>query len=167
MILFYSFTHHDDTFPVIVADLLAEETGQYDDSLEADNTEPESGGQLARLGSGEYLCLVCGKKLSNAHNGKRHVIQSHQTNMKLQCTICKKEYKNRGTLDTHYYQTHGVTPAMVRDAITVPIQSQQTDMKAQCIICKREYKNRRTLDTHYNQTHGVSRSRNSTASLPP
>lgn len=106
--LHFSYGH---TFAVVAEDYSMQE---------AHVAEPGSGGQLAPIPGGEYLCLVCGKKLSNAQNGKRHVMQVHHTNQKAQCTICKAVYKNRATLHTHYYQKHGVTPAMVRNAIQVP-----------------------------------------------
>ena len=53
--------------------------------------------------------------IRNAH---KVPIESLQTDMRVQCEICKKEYKNQGTLSAHYYQTHGVSPAMVKSAIT-------------------------------------------------
>lgn len=110
-------SHLDNALAAFVGDYF----GQNEDEIE----EEVGGGQLAPLPNGGCLCLICGKKLSNTQNGRRHFNQMHQKNKKAQCSICKAVFKNRGSRDSHYYNKHRVTPAMIKNAIKVPQDQQQ------------------------------------------
>ena len=70
-----------------------------------------------------YMCITCGKIISNLYNGNRHVQEKHRSNQRAQCKICKKFYKNIRHRNDHYKMTHGVSAKQMNNLIKVPESS--------------------------------------------
>ena len=78
---------------------------------------------LAPLEDGKVVCLKCGKQLSNVPSGKRHYLATHRANTPSVCEICKKVFKNKLTAESHMRRTHGISTAMMNNAISIPIEN--------------------------------------------
>ena len=72
-----------------------------------DNGDDDDGLGLVRLDTGGYVCVTCGKVLSNTSNGYRHVRETHRINQQSQCNICQRFYKNDRQLKHHILYFHG------------------------------------------------------------
>ena len=66
------------------------------------------------------MCIKCGKVLSALNSGRRHIRETHQFNQRVQCQICKKDYKNKRQLNEHYNTAHGVSARQMNNVIKVP-----------------------------------------------
>ena len=53
-------------------------------------------------------------------SGKRHYASRHQPNEPMACNVCNKMLKNRQARNQHLRQMHGVTTAMLKNAILQP-----------------------------------------------
>ena len=77
---------------------------------------------------GKVACLQCGKRLSNLNNGRRHFASAHQLNQPAKCNVCQHIFKNSQTRDSHLRQKHGLSPAMIKNAVKMPMGSTQQPM---------------------------------------
>ena len=77
---------------------------------------------------GKVACLQCGKRLSNLNNGRRHFASAHQLNQPAKCNVCQHIFKNSQTRDSHLRQKHGLSPAMIKNAVKMPMGSTQQTM---------------------------------------
>jgi len=77
---------------------------------------------------GKVACLQCGKRLSNLNNGRRHFASAHQLNQPAKCNVCQHVFKNSQTRDSHLRQKHGLSPAMIKNAVKMPMGSTQQPM---------------------------------------
>ena len=82
-------------------------------------------GLLVPMPDGKVACLQCGKRLSNLNNGRRHFASAHQLNQPAKCNVCQHIFKNSQTRDSHLRQKHGLSPAMIKNAVKMPMGSTQ------------------------------------------
>ena len=71
-----------------------------------DNGDDDDGLGLVRLDTGGYVCVTCGKVLSNTSNGYRHVRETHRVNQQSQCNICQRNFKLHHQLTSHVKIVH-------------------------------------------------------------
>ena len=81
-------------------------------------------GLLVPMPDGKVACLQCGKRLSNLNNGRRHFASAHQLNQPAKCNVCNHIFKNSQTRDSHLRQKHGLSPAMIKNAVKMPMTPQ-------------------------------------------
>ena len=79
--------------------------------------------RFEHLPDGRVTCLQCGKTLFQLQNAKRHYSTYHQINPPAKCKLCGKICKNELAREAHMRRVHGITPAMMRNAI----ESQDND----------------------------------------
>ena len=58
---------------------------------------------------GKWVCLQCGKEFSIKHNAVRHFRDIHMENKRIECEICKQEFKNKNSLSTHIKNRHKIS----------------------------------------------------------
>ena len=82
--------------------------GDFEDSISAADDD-----YLVELENGKSLCS-CGVQLNNIALGRRHIRDVHGPNKNVQCSICKKFYKNERTRNNHAYNQHGLKVDQLR-----------------------------------------------------
>ena len=56
-----------------------------------------------------WQCLECGKTSRVSTNLKDHIEANHLGNLQIECKICKKVFKSRGSLRAHIRSSHKQT----------------------------------------------------------
>ena len=144
----------------IAMEIYAAEDFDNPSNADNENDHKETGGDKDNSGflslpNGKIQCPNCQKSLSNMGNARIHNQQVHDQ-VKVDCQLCKKSFKNAWYRDRHIKANHGISPKGL-DLKKIVNYGENSGFlplpngKVQCMKCQKILSNMGNAKIHFKQ----------------